>query len=116
MSDINNTVKDIDAVHEEFHKEFTPSVHKIGAGTMAVALLLSVLPTIYFVFIKGIDIPWALCGGGGGHCLLRHQYVAFGAGSLLAGHRLGRHLFRLPVGQRLQYAAARGAGRPRLCG
>ena len=59
MSDINNTVKDIDAVHEEFHKEFTPSVHKIGAGTMAVALLLSVLPTIYFVFIKGIDIPWA---------------------------------------------------------
>ena len=59
MSDINNTVKDMDAVHEEFHKEFTPSVHKIGAGTMAVALLLSVLPTIYFVFIKGIDIPWA---------------------------------------------------------
>ena len=52
MSDINNTMKDIDAVHEECHKEFTPSVHKIGAGTMAVALLLSVLPTIYFVFIK----------------------------------------------------------------
>lgn len=59
MSDQNNNVKDLDAIHEEFHKEFTPSVHKIGAGTMIVALFLSVLPTIYFVFIKGIQIPWA---------------------------------------------------------
>ena len=40
MSDINNNVKDMDAVHEEFHKEFIPSVHKIGVGAMAVAMLV----------------------------------------------------------------------------
>ena len=111
MSDINNTVKDMDAVHEEFHKEFTPSVHKIGAGTMAVALLLSVLPTIYFVFIKGIDIPWA-------NFMAVVVAIASFAISMWLSEPVafGRHLFRLPVGQRLQYAAARGPGRPGLCG
>ena len=39
---------------EEYHQEFLPQVHKIGATTMAIALILSLLPTIYFVFIKGI--------------------------------------------------------------
>ena len=55
----NIAVQDLDAIHQEYHKEFVPSVHKIGAGTMAVALILSILPTIYFVFIKGIEISMA---------------------------------------------------------
>ena len=42
---------------EEYHQEFLPQVHKIGATTMAIALILSLLPTIYFVFIKGIEVP-----------------------------------------------------------
>lgn len=42
---------------EEYHQEFLPQVHKIGAATMAIALILSLLPTIYFVFIKGIEVP-----------------------------------------------------------
>ena len=42
---------------EEYHQEFLPQVHKIGATTMAIALILSLLPTVYFVFIKGIEVP-----------------------------------------------------------
>ena len=29
---------------EEYHQEFLPQVHKIGATTMAIALILSLLP------------------------------------------------------------------------
>ena len=43
--------------HEEFHQNFVPEVHKIGITTMVLALILSVLPTVYFVFIKGIEVP-----------------------------------------------------------
>jgi len=56
---MDNNKKNIstEELHEEFHKEFVPQVHKIGTVTMLVALLLSILPTVYFVFIRGIDVP-----------------------------------------------------------
>lgn len=61
MADITNTTPqtpDINEVHREFHEEFTPAVHKIGASTMLIALILSALPAIYFVFVKHFVIPW----------------------------------------------------------
>jgi hypothetical protein len=42
--------------HEEFNKEFLPKVHRAGITTMVLALVFATLPTIYFVFIKGIKV------------------------------------------------------------
>ncbi|MBS4786050.1 MAG: hypothetical protein KH009_08060 [Clostridiales bacterium] len=61
MTEHKNTTaatEDIQTVHEEFKKEFLPSVHRIGIGTMAAALVMTLAPTIYFVFIRGIDVSW----------------------------------------------------------
>lgn len=62
---------------EEYHQEFLPQVHKIGATTMAIALILSLLPTIYFVFIKGIEVPLShLYQRDDRHLHLCHRHVA----------------------------------------
>ena len=53
----NNDKITLDELHEEFHQNFAPQVHKIGTTTMLTAFVLSVLPTLYFVFIKGIHLP-----------------------------------------------------------
>ena len=42
--------------HEEFNRSFLPAVHRIGVFTMLTALVFSVLPTVYFVFIRGIPV------------------------------------------------------------
>lgn len=55
--DNNKKNVSMEELHEDFHKNFVPDVHKIGTITMLAALALSILPTIYFVFIKGIDVP-----------------------------------------------------------
>lgn len=46
-----------DAIRDEYRGCFIPSVHKIGRSTMAVAFVLSFLPTIYFFFVKGYQEP-----------------------------------------------------------
>lgn len=38
---------------EEYHQEFLPQVHKIGATTMAIALILSLLPPFTLSLSRG---------------------------------------------------------------
>lgn len=42
--------------HEEYNKEFLPKVHRAGITTMILALIFASLPTVYFIFIKGIHV------------------------------------------------------------
>lgn len=53
---MDNNKQTTAAAHEEFHNEFLPKVHRIGTATMLIALVFSLLPTFYFIFIKGIDV------------------------------------------------------------
>lgn len=57
MSDINvnNTeaVYDEGKVQSDYAKSFMPKVHRIGRGTMLISLLLTFLPVLYFIFVKG---------------------------------------------------------------
>lgn len=53
---MEKNTQNINAVHEEFHKEFLPKIHRVGTATMMIALALSILPTVYFIFIKGIEV------------------------------------------------------------
>lgn len=42
---------------EDYRSDFMPSVHRIGRLTMFLALILSFLPVVYFVVIKGYTLP-----------------------------------------------------------
>lgn len=42
---------------KDYTATFLPSVHRIGRGTMAIALVLAFLPILYFVLIKGYTAP-----------------------------------------------------------
>ena len=47
MENMENKVQTTELTpREEYHQEFLPQVHKIGATTMAIALILSLLPTV----------------------------------------------------------------------
>ena len=40
-------------VEQDYQKHFIPSVHKIGFFTQLVAIILTLLPVAYFMFVKG---------------------------------------------------------------
>lgn len=42
---------------EDMYETFIPAVHRIGRGTMVAGLILTFLPILYFVFIKGYQAP-----------------------------------------------------------
>lgn len=42
---------------EDMYETFIPAVHRIGRGTMVVGLILTFLPVLYFVFVKGYQAP-----------------------------------------------------------
>lgn len=100
---------------EEYHQEFLPQVHKIGATTMAIALILSLLPTIYFVFIKGIEVPLSTFTS------VMIAIFTFAIGMWLSEPAafwpvLGsaRYLLCLPRPASLEHASAGGTHRPQL--
>lgn len=41
----------------DIYKDFIPSVHRLGRSTMIVGLVLTFLPVLYFVFVKGYRAP-----------------------------------------------------------
>ncbi len=47
------------AVEADYAAHFMPEVHRTGRWTMAFAMILSFLPVIYFLFIKGYTLPWS---------------------------------------------------------
>lgn len=51
------TTKTPETAEEYYSKVFMPGVHRIGRGTMAVALVLSFLPVLYFILVKGYGLP-----------------------------------------------------------
>ena len=93
---------------EEYHQEFLPQVHKIGATTMAIALILSLLPTIYFVFIKGIEVPLST------FISVVIAIFTFAIGMWLSEPAAFWYLLCLPRRQCLEHASAGGTHRPQL--
>lgn len=53
----NKTNKPSSAAEDDYRMSFMPQVHRIGRLTMALALVLSFLPVLYFIFIKGYTLP-----------------------------------------------------------
>ncbi len=57
MSDVN--ANNVEAVYDEskaqsdYAHTFMPKVHRIGRGSMFISLLLTFLPVLYFIFVKG---------------------------------------------------------------
>lgn len=56
---INNESKGMSDVQRDYTENFMPKVHVIGRFTMAVAFVLSFLPVLYFLFVKGFQLPWS---------------------------------------------------------
>lgn len=43
---------------EDYASNFMPAVHRTGRLTMFLALILSFLPVVYFIVVKGYTLPW----------------------------------------------------------
>lgn len=56
----NQTTSAPATADEAYTKSFLPAVHRIGRTTMILALLLSLLPAVYFYFVKGYQLPMSL--------------------------------------------------------
>lgn len=41
----------------DIYESFIPAVHRIGRSTMVVGIVLTFLPVLYFVFVKGYQAP-----------------------------------------------------------
>lgn len=52
---VNNTTEN-ESAELDYKNNFMPKVHKIGRLTMALAMFLSFLPVLYFVFVKGYNV------------------------------------------------------------
>jgi len=44
---------------EDYKNNFMPQVHRIGRGTMTLAMILSFLPVAYFIIVKGYSLPFS---------------------------------------------------------
>lgn len=49
----------METAQKDYQEQFLPKVHKIGRGTMTIALVLAFLPIVYFVLFKGYHAPVA---------------------------------------------------------
>lgn len=64
MSEINKNAKakmngTVSGAEQDYQENFMPKVHIIGRATMALAFIISFLPVMYFVFIKGDGLPFS---------------------------------------------------------
>lgn len=61
MSEMNvktgNPVDNNENAIKDYKNNFMPQVHRIGRGTMAVAFVISFLPVLYFVLVRGFTAP-----------------------------------------------------------
>lgn len=109
---------------KDYTEHFMPSVHRIGRGTMAIALVLAFLPILYFVLVKGytapvssyISVAVAICSIGIGMWLTEPlaYWPVLGSAGTYIGYLSGNvGAMRFPVALNLQSAMNADINTPR---
>ena len=109
---------------KDYTTTFLPSVHRIGRGTMAIALVLAFLPVLYFVLIKGytapassyVSVAVAICSIGIGMWLTEPlaYWPVLGSAGTYIGYLSGNvGAMRFPVALNLQSAMNADINTPR---
>ena len=60
MSEENKNVNAVMTAEDDYRENFMPAVHKIGRFTMVIAFFLTILPFLYFYFVKGYKVEFSL--------------------------------------------------------